>query len=220
LRCTFSRYTLHHCIWSNTEPCFPCPSFCQTPAPRQTAGRSSSTPARPPDLAQRSKVGYSSTPAPAPGTPPRAAGTGRSTPKPWWSHLVAGQHGAGLSVPLLVRASSMWCWQPSSVHSVRSEGGDENGTRREASKAQEAGGGDELKSTRRPAAVSAPGPPWMRKIEAFRRPRTPMPPWMHQGPSSRARGRRPAMDPQNPSLPSPGLGFVVVRRSTPLRERG
>jgi hypothetical protein len=48
-----------------------------------------------------------------------------------------------------------------------------------------------------------------------------MPPWMHQGPSSRARGRRPAMDPQNPSLPSPGLGFVVgLQIYASTRERG
>jgi hypothetical protein len=61
----------------------------------------------------------------------------------------------------------------------------------------------------------------MRKIEAFQRPRTPMTPWMHQGPSSRARGRRPAMDPQNPSLPFPGLGFVVgLQIYASMRERG
>jgi hypothetical protein len=48
-----------------------------------------------------------------------------------------------------------------------------------------------------------------------------MPPWMHHGPSSRARGRRPAMDPQNPSLPSPGLGFVVgLQIYASTRERG
>jgi hypothetical protein len=40
-------------------------------------------------------------------------------------------------------------------YSVRSQGGDENRTRREASKAEEAGGGDELKSTTRPSSVSA-----------------------------------------------------------------
>jgi hypothetical protein len=48
-----------------------------------------------------------------------------------------------------------------------------------------------------------------------------MTPWMHQGPSSRAQGRRPAMDPQNPSLPFPGLGFVVgLQIYASMRERG